>query len=373
MNPTSPSYSPALPEHAATDRPVAYWLSGVAVMVFLMIVIGGITRLTESGLSMVEWRPLIGWLPPMSEPEWYRVFSLYQDTPEFQKVNSWMTIEDFKQIFFWEYLHRVWGRLIGIAFFLPFLVLALAGRIRPALYPRLGLLFLLGALQGAIGWWMVKSGLVDNPAVSQYRLATHLGVAFVILGALLWTVLGLLRVPGEPDRRFRRHAVAVLHLVALTVIAGAFVAGLDAGLIYNTFPLMGGQIVPPDYAFAEPFWINVFENPAAVQFNHRVIALVTFAAILWLLVRAIRSDTLAPRTRLSIHALAGMGAIQVALGISTLLAQVPVSLGAAHQGGAALTFAAAVWVLFETSGPRERRAAWRQFRRSPRPRRDEAS
>ncbi|WP_292882932.1 COX15/CtaA family protein [Nisaea sp.] len=352
MTPSSPSYSPAYPEHAAADRPVAYWLSGVAVMVFLMIVIGGITRLTESGLSMVEWRPLIGWIPPLSEAEWYRVFSLYQDTPEFQKVNSWMTIDDFKQIFFWEYLHRVWGRLIGVAFAVPFLFLAVTGKIRRALYPRLGLLFLLGALQGVIGWWMVKSGLVDNPAVSQYRLATHLGVAFVILGALLWTVLGLLRLPGEGDRHLRRHAVAVLHLIALTVIAGAFVAGLDAGLIYNTFPLMNGYVVPPDYAFAEPFWINIFENPATVQFNHRVIAILTFAAIVWLLVRAMRSGDLAPRTRLSIHALAGMSAIQVALGISTLLAQVPVSLGAAHQGGAALTFAAAVWVLFETSGPR---------------------
>ncbi|WP_319024872.1 COX15/CtaA family protein [Nisaea sediminum] len=352
MNPSSPSYSPALPEHAAADRSVAYWLAGVAVMVFLMIVIGGITRLTESGLSMAEWRPFIGWIPPLSEAEWYRVFSLYQDTPEFQKVNSWMTIEDFKQIFFWEYLHRVWGRLIGIAFAAPFLILAVFGKIRRALYPRLGLLFLLGALQGAIGWWMVKSGLVDNPAVSQYRLAIHLGVAFAILGVLLWTVLGLLRLPGEGDRHLRRHAVAVLHLIALTVIAGAFVAGLDAGLIYNTFPLMNGHVVPPDYAFAEPFWINIFENPATVQFNHRVIAILTFAAIVWLLVRAMRSEDLAPRTRLAVHALAGMGAIQVALGISTLLAQVPVWLGAAHQGGAALTFAAAVWVLFELSGPR---------------------
>ncbi|UUX51657.1 COX15/CtaA family protein [Nisaea acidiphila] len=354
MTASSQPYSPALPEHAATDRPVAIWLSGVAVMVFLMIVIGGITRLTESGLSMAEWRPFIGWIPPLSEKEWYRVFSIYQDTPEFQKVNSWMTIEDFKEIFFWEYLHRVWGRLIGIAFALPFLVLALTGKIRRALYPRLGFLFLLGALQGVIGWWMVKSGLVDNPAVSQYRLAIHLSVAFIILGALIWTVLQLQRISDEPDRRLRRHAMAALHLIALTVVAGAFVAGLDAGLIYNTFPLMDGHIVPPDYAYAEPFWINIFENPATVQFHHRVVAIVTYAVIVWLLVRAIRSETIRPRTRLSVHTLAGMASIQVALGISTLLAQVPVSLGAAHQGGAALTFAAAFWVLFETSGARTR-------------------
>ncbi|MEQ8332156.1 COX15/CtaA family protein [Nisaea sp.] len=354
MSASSRPYSPALPEHAATDRPVAWWLAGVAVMVFLMIVIGGITRLTESGLSMVEWRPLIGWLPPLSEPEWYRVFSLYQDSPEFQKVNSWMTIEDFKQIFFWEYLHRVWGRLIGVAFAVPFLVLALSGRIRRALYPRLGLLFLLGALQGGIGWWMVKSGLVDNPAVSQYRLAIHLSVALLILAALIWTALGLVRQPDGTDGQFRRHAVAVLHLIAITTVAGAFVAGLDAGLIYNTFPLMNGHVVPPDYAFAEPFWINFFENPAAVQFNHRVIAIVTFAGIVWLLFRAMRATEIAPRTRLAIHCLTGMAAIQVALGISTLLAQVPVALGAAHQGGAALTLSAAIWVLFETSGPRAR-------------------
>ncbi|WP_339853442.1 COX15/CtaA family protein [uncultured Nisaea sp.] len=352
MSAASQSYSPILPENAATDRPVAIWLAGVAVMVFLMIVIGGITRLTESGLSMVEWRPLIGWLPPMSEPEWYRVFSLYQDSPEFQKVNTWMTIDDFKNIFFWEYLHRVWGRLIGIAFALPFLVLALTGRIRRALYPRLGLLFLLGAIQGGIGWWMVKSGLVDNPAVSQYRLAIHLSVALLILVTLIRTALGLVRTPAETSRTYRRHAIAVLHLIAITAVAGAFVAGLDAGLIYNTFPLMNGHVVPPDYGFAQPFWINFFENPAAVQFNHRIIAMLTFASIVWLLIRAIRSTEIAPRTRLAIHSLAGMSAIQVALGISTLLAQVPVALGAAHQGGAALTLSAAIWVLFETSGPR---------------------
>ncbi|WP_028467735.1 COX15/CtaA family protein [Nisaea denitrificans] len=354
MSATSQLYSPTVPEHAVIDRPVAWWLSGVAVMVFLMIVIGGITRLTESGLSMVEWRPLIGWLPPMSEPEWYRVFSLYQDTPEFQKVNAWMTIDDFKHIFFWEYLHRVWGRLIGIAFALPFLVLALTGRIRRALFPRLGFLFLLGALQGGIGWWMVKSGLVDNPAVSQYRLAVHLGVALLILATLIRTTLGLIRTPSETNRKYRRHAVAALHLIAITSVAGAFVAGLDAGLIYNTFPLMNGHVIPPDYGFAEPFWINFFENPAAVQFNHRIIAILTFASIVWLLVRAMRATDIAPRTRLAIHSLGGMSAIQVALGISTLLAQVPVTLGAAHQGGAALTLSAAIWVLFEVSGAKTR-------------------
>lgn len=354
MSATSPTHAPipapSQPEFALRDRPVAIWLSGVAVMVFLMIVIGGITRLTESGLSMVEWRPLIGWLPPMSEHEWYRVFSLYQDSPEYQKVNTWMTLADFKHIFFWEYLHRVWGRLIGIAFALPFLVLALSGRIRRALYPRLGFLFLLGALQGGVGWWMVKSGLVDNPAVSHYRLATHLGVAFVIFSMLIWTVLGLLRTPSSQDRRLRRHAVAVLHMVAFTAVIGAFVAGLDAGLIYNTFPLMGGGILPPDYAFLEPFWRNLVENPAAVQFNHRLLAVLTLLTILWLLFRVMRSEDVAPRTRLSVHCLAAMGLLQLTLGISTLLAQVPVFLGAAHQGGAALTLAATVWVLFETSG-----------------------
>ena len=343
---------PILPEYAVADRPVALWLACVAVMVFLMIVIGGITRLTGSGLSMVEWRPLIGWLPPMSEPEWYRVFSLYQDSPEFQKVNAWMTIEDFKRIFFWEYLHRVWGRLIGIAFAVPFFVLAMSGRIRQPLYPRLYLLFLLGAIQGGIGWWMVKSGLVDNPAVSQYRLATHLSVALLILVILIWTALGLIRTPAEADRKYRRHAVAVLHLVAITAVAGAFVAGLDAGLIYNTFPLMNGYVIPPDYAFAEPFWINLFENPATVQFNHRIIAILTVVSIFWLLIRVLRASDIEPRTRLAIHSLAAVSVIQGALGISTLLAQVPVSLGAAHQGGAALTLAAAVWVLFEVSGPR---------------------
>lgn len=340
--------SRSIPIHSAADRAVAIWLYALAAMVFAMIVIGGITRLTESGLSMVEWKPLIGWLPPLSEQEWHRVFSLYQDTPEYQKVNRWMTIDDFKTIFFWEYFHRLWGRLIGVAFLIPFLALALAGRIRRELLPRLLLLFLLGGLQGAIGWWMVTSGLVDNPAVSQYRLAIHLSVAFVILGALLWTALGLTLVPSGRDGHLRRHAVATLHLIALTVVAGAFVAGLDAGLIYNTFPLMGDGLVPPDYGFLEPFWLNMFDNPAAVQFNHRLVAILTFAVILWLLARTVRAPETTARTRLAVHALAGMAAVQLALGISTLLAQVPVSLGAAHQGGAALTFAAALWLVFET-------------------------
>jgi cytochrome c oxidase assembly protein subunit 15 len=334
------------------DRAIAIWLLVVAGMVAAMVVIGGVTRLTESGLSMVEWRPLLGWLPPLTEAQWIRNFALYQNSPEYLKVNAWMGLDDFRRIFWWEYLHRLWGRLIGVAFALPFLWFLLRGGVRRALVPRLILLFALGALQGGIGWWMVKSGLVDDPAVSQYRLALHLGVAFLILGALVWTALTLIgrqaaAVPAPIG--LRRHAVVVLALTSLTVIAGALVAGMNAGLIYNTFPLMAGGILPPDYGQLSPVWLNAFENPGAVQFHHRVVAIVTVLAVLTLLWRMVRSD-LPTQRRLPVHLLAGAVLIQATLGISTLISVVPIGLAAAHQAGAVALFGVSIWVTYTLRG-----------------------
>jgi len=331
---------------ARADRAIAVWLLGVAAMVAVMVVVGGITRLTGSGLSMVEWRPLIGWLPPLTDEQWVRTFALYQNSPEYLRVNTWMGIEDFKRIFWWEYGHRLLGRLIGLAFALPFLWFLLRRQVRRPLIPRLVVLFILGGLQGAIGWWMVKSGLVDDPAVSQYRLAVHLSMAFVILGALLWTAMELLDTPtAAASVGLRRHAVAGFALISITVVAGALVAGLDAGMIHNTFPKMSGEWVPADYLHLAPGWLNLFENPTEVQFNHRILALVTLVVILTLLWRAMRSD-LPAFARLPVHVLAAMSIIQVILGVATLLTIVPVDLAAMHQGGAVLLFSAALWVVY---------------------------
>ncbi len=345
----------ATPAALAGDRATRIWLGWMCWLVAAMVVIGGITRLTESGLSMAEWRPLIGWIPPLSSAEWERVFALYRETPEFQDLNSWMTIDDFRTIFWWEYIHRVWGRLLGVAFAVPFVVLLVMGKIRRSLLPRLVLLFVLGGVQGGIGWWMVKSGLVDDPAVSQYRLAVHLSMALVIFCLLLWTVLDLL--PSRADEKpvasgLRGPMVAVMALVSLTIVAGAFVAGINAGLIYNSFPFMGDGLVPPEYGAVTPWWRDAFENHASVQFHHRVIAIVTALVVLAVAHAAMRQDKQSGGSRAVLFgrltpwaAMSLAVGLQVGLGIATLLAHVPVWLGAAHQAGAVLLLAAVVWAL----------------------------
>ena len=340
---------------AAGDRATRIWLGWMCWLVAAMVVIGGITRLTESGLSMAEWRPLIGWIPPLSAEEWERVFALYRETPEFRDLNSWMTLEDFRTIFWWEYIHRVWGRLLGVAFAVPFVVLLAMGKIRRSMLPRLVLLFVLGGLQGAIGWWMVKSGLVDDPAVSQYRLATHLSMALVIFGLLLWTVLDLTppsQMGSAASPMLRRGMVACLVFVSITIVAGAFVAGIDAGLVYNTLPLMGDGLVPPEYGVLSPWWRDAFENHATVQFHHRLIAIVTAILVLSVAHVGMRMDKrgsnpvgragtwMGPWGAMSVAV-----AVQVGLGIATLLAQVPVWLGALHQAGAVALLASVVWGL----------------------------
>ncbi|HWA43310.1 MAG TPA: COX15/CtaA family protein, partial [Hypericibacter adhaerens] len=230
------------------DRAIGLWLLACCAMVFVMVVLGGVTRLTQSGLSIMEWAPLKGALPPMSEAEWQRLFALYQQIPEYQQVNAGMSLAAFKGIFWWEWVHRLWGRLIGVVFLLPFLWFLLRGRIRRGLAPRLVLLFALGGAQGALGWFMVASGFADRVDVSQYRLVAHLVLALAIYVALLWTALDLLRAAERwpVPSRFRPHLVLVLGLLCLTIVMGGFTAGLHGGLVYNSFPLMGGEIMPSD-------------------------------------------------------------------------------------------------------------------------------
>jgi cytochrome c oxidase assembly protein subunit 15 len=298
---------------------ISGWLFFTAFMVFAMAVIGAITRLTESGLSMVEWRPLIGTLPPMSESEWERVFSLYQETPEYQKKNFGMEIGEFKNIFFWEWFHRLWGRMIGIIYALPFFYFLIAKKIPHGFHLKLWIGLLLGAAQGVMGWYMVKSGLIDRPSVSHFRLAAHLSLAFIIFCYLLWVALdikGAKTVNGSFCQK--RHGWTTFAFVFTTLIWGAFVAGLDAGLVYNSWPMMGSQWIPDELTS----FSAIFTDPVAVQFTHRWIAVITALMILSF------------AYRLKSFGLAGMVLLQIGLGVSTLLTQVPIVLAALHQAGA---------------------------------------
>jgi heme a synthase len=311
-----------------------------------MVVVGGITRLTHSGLSMVEWQPIVGAIPPLDQAQWQDVFEKYQRTPEYQKVNRGMSLDEFKGIFWWEYFHRLLGRAIGVVFFVPLVYFIIRSRIDAALARRLSLIFILGALQGALGWYMVKSGLVDDPRVSQYRLAAHLGMAFLIYAAMLWTALGLLtpeRISPDPHRRrLHQYAIALSVLIFVMVLSGALVAGIHAGRAYNTFPLMNGHLVPPEYLMLTPWYENFFSNMATVQFDHRLIAWLLFFTIplFWF---ATRKVALSNQARLASNLLPVALGLQIALGISTLLLVVPVALAAAHQAGAMLLFTIALW------------------------------
>lgn len=313
-------------------------------MVFAMATIGAVTRLTESGLSIVAWKPITGALPPLSDAAWTAEFDAYRQSPEYVKRNHGMSLAQFKQIYFWEYLHRLWGRLIGIVFLLPFLAFLVTRQLpRRLILPLMGI-FALGGAEAGVGWWMVKSGLVNDPMVSPYRLATHLGLAALIYGALLLTALRLMwppeRIPPDPAmQRLRRGSFVLIGLVFTTLLAGALVAGLDAGLIYNTFPLMNGTVVPPDVLALKPLWRNLFENPATAQFIHRVLALLSLAAILYfslIMRRRSQFGALALRAVWAWRGVLALVLVQVTLGITTLLLQAPVFLASLHQMGAFL-------------------------------------
>jgi cytochrome c oxidase assembly protein subunit 15 len=328
----------------AGDAAVAAWLLTVAAMIVVMVALGGATRLTGSGLSIMEWRPLTGWLPPLSEAEWNRLFALYRTIPQYLEVNRGMDLAGFKEIFWLEYLHRLWGKLIGVVFAGGAIALALAGRLRRSLWPRIAALFCLGALQGLVGWFMVASGFFSHrTAVSPYRLTMHLALAFLIFAAVLWTALDLLARRSRAIPPPRRLSVA-LHLAGgfaiLTMIAGGFVAGTRAGFTYNTFPLMDGAIVPAGYSDLSPWFLNWFENVAAVQFNHRLVATLALATAAAAGLVAWRAG--AP-WRGPVLLFAGLVAVQYGLGIATLLLVVPVSLGTLHQTMAVLVLGAFVF------------------------------
>lgn len=332
-------------------RRVAAWLYAVCALLFFMVVLGGVTRLTHSGLSITEWEPFIGTVPPLSDADWRLQFEKYQLTPEFKLRNFDMTVEDFKPIFWMEYAHRLLGRVIGLAYLLPMVYFFVTRQVPRGMGGPLVGLFVLGALQGAVGWFMVASGLVDDPRVSQYRLTLHLSLAFVIFAAALWLALTLSRParPGPPPagpRLPRRLAYLVVGLVAMMVVTGGFVAGIRAGLAYNTFPLMNGHFVPPEILMLEPWWANLFNNMATVQFNHRLFAwlLIFCVPALWWTVRRQVDDRTA---RLASTLLLAWLAVQVGLGVAAVLLRIPVPVAAAHQGGAVVFLALALWTAFE--------------------------
>jgi len=338
----APLADAAVPARPAASRAVAIWLLLCALAVALMVVVGGVTRLTHSGLSIVEWQPLVGAVPPLSAADWQTLFEKYRQTPEYRLVNRGMSLAEFKAIFWWEYLHRLLGRIIGIVFLVPLLWFWLRGRIDARLGWKLAGVFVLGGLQGAMGWYMVASGLVDEPRVSHLRLTAHLGLAFLVLGAMLWIALDLLHPQrAGKDRGLARFAGVVAALVFLQVLLGGLVAGIRAGKAYNTFPLMNGHLVPPETFALEPWWLNFFNDMATVQLDHRLIAWLLLLLVPWLWWR-VRQPGAPARARLTAHLLLGTLAAQFALGVWTLLEAVPVALGAAHQGVATLVFAAAL-------------------------------
>lgn len=330
------------------QKPIAIWLLICCALVFAMVVVGGVTRLTHSGLSIVEWQPIVGTIPPLGQSDWEVLFEKYHQTPQYQKVNLGMSLEEFKGIFWWEYFHRLLGRVIGLVFFIPFVYfLARKGIDRP-LGLKLTGIFVLGGLQGAMGWYMVKSGLVDNPHVSQYRLTAHLGLAFVIYAAMFRVALGLL-LPADIShgnirlRDLHRFSLGLTTLIFVMVLSGGFVAGIHAGLAYNTFPLMNGHIIPPEIFMLEPWYRNFFDNMATVQFDHRLIAwtLAILVPIFWF---KSKNLPLPGSAHLACNLLLIMLMVQISLGIATLLLVVPLPLAAAHQAGALLLFTAALWV-----------------------------
>jgi cytochrome c oxidase assembly protein subunit 15 len=328
-------------------RALRIWLGVVAALIVAMVLVGGATRLTNSGLSITQWQPIMGVVPPLNEADWQKAFTAYQKIPQYTELNQGMSLEGFKTIFWWEWAHRLLGRFIGAAFFVPFVIFWAIGYIPRALLPRFIGLFVLGGLQGALGWYMVKSGLVDRTDVSQYRLAAHFGVALSILGYTLWLLFGLGHEgnTARSSQRSRAPAIVaggILALVFAQLLAGALVAGLDAGMGYNTWPLINGAFIPNGLFEATPWYLNFFENPLTVQFDHRMVGYTVVIALLvqllWLALRKAPTPLVGSAMTLALLAL-----LQATLGVWTLLLAVPIQLGLAHQAGAVAVFAASVY------------------------------
>lgn len=347
----NPGASPGTSRALVQARGVANWLFVLCFMVFVMVVLGGLTRLTHSGLSMVDWRPVTGWLPPMDDAQWMAVFELYKQSPQYNQMNLGMTVDGFKGIFWLEFVHRLMGRVIGLVFALPFLFFMVRGWLDRRIVPMLVFFFFLGGLQGVLGWYMVKSGLVNEPDVSQYRLTAHLGLAVVIYAFMFRFALRLrhgfdsvrpMIAPGLIG--LRRYARVLPFVVFVTLLSGGFVAGLDAGFTYNTFPLMDGMLIPGQLYDGSPAIMSAFEDIRTVQFNHRWLAMTTLVVVgvFWALSLRHRLGS-AQRLAMHLLLLAVMG--QVALGIATLLMVVPVTLGTLHQAGAVVLLSATIYAL----------------------------
>jgi cytochrome c oxidase assembly protein subunit 15 len=327
----------AKPVRRPARRLVRGWLVVVALMIMAMVVVGGATRLTHSGLSITSWKPIHGVIPPLNTEQWQEEFAAYQQIPEFKELNSSMTLAGFQSIYWWEYAHRLLGRTIGVVVLLPLIFFWVTGRLSPALKPRVVVLFLLGGLQGAVGWWMVASGLEVRTDVSQYRLATHLTLACVILAYTWWLVGGLSVRERVARSSLRAVALLIVAIAFVQIFLGGLVAGLDAGMTYNTWPLMDGTLVPHGLFLMEPWWRNLFEAPATVQFDHRIGAYTLFVVVL---LHAWQCRNY-PQARTA-WLLAALVTLQAILGISTLLNMVPLHLALAHQFGAVVVLSAAV-------------------------------
>jgi len=331
------------PSQQQYDRQVAYWLLLCAVVIFGMILLGGVTRLTDSGLSMVDWKPIKGIIPPITQADWQAMFAKYQQFPEYQKTNFTMTLEEFKPIFMYEYLHRMLGRFIGIIFVLPFLFFYFTKRIAHGLTPRLVVMLLLGGSQGLLGWYMVKSGLVDNPHVSQYRLTAHLGLAVFIYGFIVWTVLDLLAPKLSHPKHLKRFSYTLSSLIFLMILSGGLVAGTRAGIPYPTWPLMGDSFIPPGLYSLTPFWLSAFEDMLTIQFNHRMFAYLIVVLVVTFAYKALKSDLNGP-LKVAIYCFLILLVAQVTLGISTLIFYIPVPVAAAHQVCAVALLTASLFV-----------------------------
>lgn len=336
---------------AAHDRQVGWWLFSIAGLIFLMVLVGGITRLTDSGLSITEWKPIMGAIPPMSEAAWMEAFDKYKQIPEYALVNAGMSLSEFKFIFFWEWFHRLLGRFIGVAFAVPFVIFLVQKKIRKEMIPSLAILFLLGGAQGGLGWFMVMSGLVDRVDVSQYRLTAHLGFAVVLFIYALWVSLTLLKPKAElnADGNAKTRGLATLSLffviaVYIQILLGGFVAGLDAGIGFNTWPLIDGAFIPAGL-YEGSFWHSSFERVMTVQFHHRMGAYLVTLIALVLVTLVWQAKPSADQRRVLL--LLGLAVLaQVVLGIFTLIYFVPLSLGALHQGGALVVLGLALYLYY---------------------------
>lgn len=333
---------------SSQNKPIIIWLFTGAILVFIMTAIGGITRLTESGLSMVDWHLFMGAIPPLTEEAWRQLFEQYQQFPEFQTTHRYFQLEDFKRIFFWEYTHRLLGRLIGLVFIIPFVIFIAQRRLSKSLLKKLTFLLIVGGFQGFLGWYMVSSGLIKEPRVSHFRLAAHLSTAFFTIAYSVWLALGLIQekaIRNEFPQKLYKWTIGGLVLLAIQIIFGAFVAGKDAGFIHNYWPNMApGELISPAIYAMDSFWDNIINNPSGIQFMHRNIAYIVVSIVFIIWVKVINSN-IEQELKKRYHILLTLVFLQFMLGIITLLYHVPVYLGVLHQLGALLLLLGFIYVL----------------------------